>query len=76
MTYPKKIMKISELVELGFSATELRSDFRIPGQTFAWKMNPYKSNSHLVFDTEEYEKFRKKRARASQRCATAQEERI
>ncbi len=71
MTYPKKVMKVSEMVELGFSATELRADFRTPGQTFAWKMNPHKSNSHLVFDTEEYEKFRQRRARASQRIITA-----
>ena len=69
MTYPKKIMKVSELQALGFSATDLRAAYRIPGQKFAWKMNPYKSNSHLVFDTEEFEKFREKQARASQRQA-------
>lgn len=69
MTYPKKIMKITELVAMGFSATDLRAAYRIPGQKFAWKMNPFKSNSHLVFDTEEFEKYRISQARASQRQA-------
>ncbi len=69
MQYPKKIMKLSELVELGYSATDLRALYRTPGQKIAYKMDPHKRNSHLVFDTEELEKYRLSRARASQRQA-------
>ena len=67
MTYPKKIMKISELKKMGFSDKELRAIYRMPGQKVVYKMNPFKRNSHLVIDTEELEKYRISRARASQK---------
>lgn len=62
MQYPKPVMKSTELEEMGFPREFLLYAFRRKGQTFAWKMNPTKSNSTIVFDTEEFEKWRVKMA--------------
>lgn len=58
MNYPKKIMKMTELEKLGFPREHLEYAYRRKGQTFAFKMNPTKKNSAILFDTEEYEKWR------------------
>lgn len=58
MNYPKKVMKMTELEKLGFSRAHLEYAYRRKGQTFAFKMNPTKRNSPILFDTEEYEKWR------------------
>ncbi len=65
MRYPKPIMRLSELEEMGFPKRTLMKAARTPGQTFAWKLNPYKINSPYVFDVEGLEDWRKKQARAS-----------
>lgn len=60
MEYPKKIMKISELTKLGYTKEFLMNAYRVPGQRFAMKENMLKSNSVIIFDTEEFEKWRMK----------------
>lgn len=58
MKYPKPMMRISELIYMGFSYQYLRRAYGTPGQTFATKVSPMKSNSVILFDTEEFEKWR------------------
>ena len=59
MQYPKKVMKLTELVkEMGFPEEYLQRAYRLPTQRFAGKMNPMKKNSPIIFDTEEFEKWR------------------
>jgi len=61
MNYPKAVMKATELEEMGFPREYLDYAFRFKGQQFAWKMNPTKPNSTIVFDTEEFDKWRMRR---------------
>lgn len=61
MEYPKPIMKMSELVEMGFPETFLRQAYTAKGQTFAQKMNMTRRNSHIIFDTDGFEKWRMSR---------------
>ena len=58
MTYPKCVMKISELQKMGFSKSWLLMIYRLYGQKIAWKMSPAR-NSPILFDTEALEKYRK-----------------
>lgn len=64
MEYPKKIMRVSELMEMGFSKKYLNSAYRSRGNNFATKLNPAKSNSPIIFDTEGFENWRKKQISA------------
>lgn len=58
MEYPKPIMKISELMKLGFPEEMLLNAYRVKGQRFAQKMNPGKKTSAIIFETAEFEKWR------------------
>ena len=60
MEYPKEIMRITELVKMGFSRRMLIRAFRTPGQTFAWRNNPLSSSSTIMFSTSGFEKWRLK----------------
>lgn len=64
MKYPKRIMKISELTDIGFTREMLMNAYRVKGQIFAWKMNPGRKTSTILFDTEEFEKWRMKQLKA------------
>lgn len=57
MEFEKKVMKISELKKIGFSEDYLLEIARHPNQDFAWKQNPGKINSPLLFDTDRLQKF-------------------
>lgn len=59
MQYPKARMKISELIKLGFSRNELSAYAHIPGCPV--ERNGTGKTSHFVFDTDEFEIWRKKR---------------
>lgn len=59
MNYPKQVMTIKELTEMGFHDDWLRMVFRMRDQTIAWKKNPKKEKSTILFSTEELEKYRK-----------------
>lgn len=56
MKYDKPIMRMSELVKMGFPRSFLDEAYRERGQDFAQK-GP-KSNSPVFFDTERFEKWR------------------
>lgn len=58
MQYPKPVMRMSELKKMGFPEEYLKRVYRMQKQRIAWKMNPLKNTSPIVFDTEELEKFR------------------
>lgn len=58
MRFPKPVMKTAELVRMGFSPEYLRRAYGSPGQQFASKINPLKSNSAILFDTEGFERWR------------------
>ena len=64
MQYAKPVMRMQELVKMGFPETFLLTAYRTKGQTFAQKKDPYKSNSPILFDTEEFEKWRMRRLKA------------
>lgn len=59
MKYPKQVMTITELREMGYPDEWLRSIYRNRHQKIAWKMDESKPKSTILFDTEELEKFRR-----------------
>ncbi len=62
MKYPKKLMTIKELIELGFTDDELRYIYRNRAinqkYKIASKMRPDAPNSTIKFDTDALEKYR------------------
>lgn len=58
MNYPKPVMRKNELKKMGFTEDFLLYAYRRVGQTYAWKANPTKKNSPILFDTERFEKWR------------------
>lgn len=58
MEYPKAVMKMSELQEMGFPREWLLSVYRTRNQKIAWKTSAA-SNGHIIFDTDALEKYRK-----------------
>lgn len=69
MEYPKRVMRISELKEMGFPEETLLCAYRQRGQTFAWKINATKRNSPIVFDTVGFEKWRQQQCKLRERNA-------
>lgn len=63
MEYPKKVMRKKELMGLGFPRDWLQAIYETKGQTVAWKIDPTKQNSPLLFDTDELEKVRIREAK-------------
>lgn len=64
MQYPKPTMRLMELVKGGYHGErELHDIYTTPGQTIARKMNPYKHNSPIVFDTEKLAKHIEKQCK-------------
>lgn len=57
MEFPKPIMRMSELMEMGFPEECLLRAYRDRNQNFASKINPAKKNSPIIFDTEGLEKW-------------------
>ncbi len=58
MKYPKEVMRIKELEQMGFPREFLLTIDRLGIRDIAWKISPSK-NSPILFDTEELEKYRK-----------------
>lgn len=73
MEYPKKVMRMTELVKMGFPEKMLLRASQEKDQTFAWKNNPMALNSPLLFDTEGFEKWRLRQAKTTTQatCGTA-----
>lgn len=63
MKYPKQVMTIKELVDMGYPKEWLMEIYRNRAinrdHAIAWKMNPQKEKSTILFDTEAFEKYRK-----------------
>lgn len=59
VTYPKKIMKTSELVALGYTYRYLMRMAHVEGQKYAKKLP---GGRHLYWDTEKFEKAQEKLA--------------
>lgn len=58
MTYPKAVMRLSELISMGFDKSELMFIYRMRSdKKIAWKGKH--RNSPIYFDTEELERYRK-----------------
>ena len=55
MVFPKKFMKISELIPLGFSRTELSQYAHRPNQNFAYRPNGEKGQ--FKFDTDKFQDY-------------------
>lgn len=58
LEYPKPVMKVYELMELGLAREFLIQAFHSPKQNFAWKMNPMAKNSPILFETNGLEEYR------------------
>lgn len=61
MEYPKQIMKLSELKNMGFPVPLLMEAYRDPKQTFATKIDPARANSTIIFDTAGFDRWIAKR---------------
>lgn len=69
MKYPEKIMKISEMSSLlGFPKRYLLRAYKTKGQKFAHKEDPLRKNSPILFDTEEFEKWRQRQIEMENRA--------
>lgn len=66
MEYPKPVMKMGELVKMGFPRSFLDEAYRERGQDFAQK--GAKKNSTIFFDTELFEKWRVRKQREENRA--------
>lgn len=66
MTYPKQIMRMSELKKMGFPEKWLLKVYRIRNNGVAWKQGKAR-NSPILFDTEQLEKERR------MECATSEQ---
>lgn len=59
MNYPKQVMTVKELREMGFPKEFLLEIYRSRNQKIAWKTGTGGRTSTILFDTEKLEKFRK-----------------
>lgn len=66
MKYPRQIMKISDLEQMGFPKEYLLRAYHSRGQTFATKMNPAKPNSPIIFNTEGFDQWMQQEIKAQQ----------
>lgn len=59
MEYPKQVMKIKELEDLGFDRKWLLQIYRSRRQDIAWKTGKQGKTSTIYFSTQDLEKYRK-----------------
>lgn len=62
--FPKSQMRVRELVQAGFSETEILEAVHAPGQNFARKINPGKRNSPIIINTSEFGRYLEQKAGA------------
>ena len=60
MNYPAKVMSMKALVKMGISESFLRRAYMDKSTQIAWRADPTRSNSKIMFDTEALEVFRVK----------------
>ena len=68
ITYPKPVMKTSELMKMGFGRDYLLTVYASPTQNFAWKQDATKKNSPIFFDTEGFEAYRQEQIKLEQQA--------
>ena len=68
MDYPKPIMTMRALMEIGFTEKFLKRAYVEPNQTFAWKSDATRKNSPILFDTVGLEKYRLERIQLEKRA--------
>lgn len=57
LDFPKPVMRLTELTAMGFPEEYLRRAYGDKNQNFATKINPAKSNSPILFDTDGLKKW-------------------
>lgn len=65
MEFPKAIMRRSELQEMGFPERLLDRAFADPTQKFAFRQQPLRQNSAILFDTSGFGKWLAKQVEIS-----------
>lgn len=60
MNYPTKVMSMKALVKMGISESFLRRAYTDKSTQIAWRADPTRPNSKIMFDTEALEVFRVK----------------
>lgn len=68
MEYPKKVMNKKELLDMGFTRSYLDRAISVPGQTFAWRMNPANKSSPMMFDTQKFDQWRLREIAVAERA--------
>ena len=58
MTYPKAVMTLQELKEMGFPEKWLMKLYRVRNNGLAWKAGKHRNNK-ILFDVEKLEKIRR-----------------
>lgn len=58
------IMSLQELRQMGFPRKYLERAYHSKNNTFAFKEDPAKPNSTILFDTDEFERWRQKEIKA------------
>ena len=58
MDYPAKVMSMKALVRMGISESFLRRAYTDKHTKIAWRADPTRSNSKIMFDKEELEAYR------------------
>ena len=66
LVYPKPIMKVSELIKMGYTRDYLLGIYALPTQDFAWKQNVTKKNSPIMFETAKLEEYRQNQIKLEQ----------
>lgn len=69
MEYPKQVMRLRELMKLGFPEEFLMNAYRNKEQRFAWKMDMTRKNSPIIFDTSGLEEYRLQQIRNEKEAA-------
>lgn len=72
MEFPKSVMNMSELRRMGISESFLRIAYADKAQTFAWKANPTKENSPILYDTKGLEAYRLQQVMLEKKCRVRQ----
>ena len=61
----KTILRLKEMIDMGYPIEFCRNLIFIPGQDFAFKENPERKNSPILVDYERFLKYRDKMCRMS-----------
>ena len=68
MVYPKPMMRLQQLKDMGIPESILLRIYRTRGQKVARKANPAKKNSPIIYDTAELEKVLQREQEAENRA--------